>query len=208
MVVLLKRILRGLATFAVTRAFLHNPVRKTISTLVSRPLTCPLALRAKPNQPKSMFSYLSLPLNLIFFLQFMFGLLQKPNNYARFTHKRAAMRPCYRQQLGQSFYLQQQLDSLNGSDSCFGDGSGNATGHKVFHKANHRVRHGWLFLMAIWDCWLFQTLPRSSRKPYAPPSGRGTPMCLNICGAIIARLLSDGFTVCQTVKRGWINFRG
>lgn len=43
------------------------------------------------------------------------------------------------------FYLQQQLHSLNGSDSCFGDGSGYATGQKVLHKTNNRVRHGWIF---------------------------------------------------------------
>lgn len=45
----------------------------------------------------------------------------------------------------QLVYLQQQLDSLNGSDSCFGDGSGDTTGQKVLHETNHRVRHGCRF---------------------------------------------------------------
>lgn len=167
---------------------------------------CPLALCTRPNESKGPYNFLSWKRILV--LQFVFELSQKPHNYARFTHKRADMRPCQRQQLVQSFYLQQQLDSLNGSDSCFGDGSGDATGQKVFHKTNHRVRHDWLFLVEIRDFWLFQRWPRSSRKPYASPSGRGTPMCLNIWGPIIARILSDGFAVCRTDKRGWINFRG
>lgn len=53
------------------------------------------------------------------------------------------MTHAYRQQAGEAFYLQQELDSLNGSDSSFGDGRGNATGQKVFHETNNRVRHGW-----------------------------------------------------------------
>ena len=34
------------------------------------------------------------------------------------------------------------------------------------------------------------------------------PMPSYIWGAFIARVLSDGFAFCRTVKRGWINFRG
>lgn len=107
-----------------------------------------------------------------------------------------------------SFYLQQQLDSLNGSNSCFGDGSGNTTCQKVLHETNHRVRHGWMCPVQIWEPWLNQTSPRSSRKPNAPPSGRGLSICPNISTPFIARILSDWFTFWQTDKRGWINIRG
>lgn len=55
---------------------------------------------------------------------------------------------------------------------------------------------------------LLQTSPSSSRKPNAPPSGRGPPICPNISAPFIARILSDGFAFCQTENQGWINIRG
>lgn len=80
----------------------------------------------------------------------MFLVNQLPDIYAHFTHKPVKMQPYLGQQSAQLFYLQQQLDSLDGSDSRFGDGSGNATSQEVFHEANHPVRHGWM--------WRFETL--------------------------------------------------
>lgn len=51
--------------------------------------------------------------------------------------------------------------------------------------------------------------PRSSRKPYARPSGRGTPSAvLYIWRPFIARRLSDRCAVCRTDERGWKNIRG
>lgn len=74
----------------------------------------------------------------------MFLVNQLPDIYAHFTHKPMKMQPHLGQQSAQLFYLQQQLDSLDGSDSCFGDGSGNATSQEVFQETNHPVRHGWM----------------------------------------------------------------
>ena len=99
-------------------------------------------------------------------LHLMLFFYQSANICAHFTHTTVITRgimPCYGQQLVQLFYLQQQLDPLDRSDSCFGEGSGNTTGHKVLHETNHRVRHGWMFLVQVWDPWLFQTLTASSR---------------------------------------------
>ena len=106
------------------------------------------------------------------------------------------------------FYLQQQLDSLDRSDSSFGDGSGDSTGQEVLHETDHRVRHGCRFLVQTRDPRLFQTSHWSSRKPNAPSSGRGSSICPNISAPFIARILSDGFGSGQTEKRGWINIRG
>lgn len=166
MVVFLQRLLGGLATLTVTRRILRNLARKTISTSIHDHV--PTGITHETKWVQRAISFLKNNSCVAFCVWVIAEAPQLRTLYAD-------MRPCQRQQLVQSFYLQQQLDSLNGSDSCFGDGSGDATGQKVFHKTSHRVRHDWLFLVEIRDFWLFQKWPRSSRKPYASPSGRGNP---------------------------------
>lgn len=107
-----------------------------------------------------------------------------------------------------SIYLQQQLDSLNGSDSCFGDGSGNTTSQKVLKETNHRVRHGWCVSCADLRPLTVPNFTKVLKETQRPSKWTRPPICPNISAAFIARILSDGFAFCQIDIRGWINIRG
>lgn len=135
----------------------------------------------------------------------VFMVYQSPVIYAHVTQKSMNMRPCFEQQSVQLFYLQQQLDSLNGSHSCFGDGSGNATSQKVLHETNHTVRHGWMYRF---ETLAVPNLTKVLKETQRPSKWTRTPICPNISAPFIARILSDGFVSCQTENQGWINFRG
>lgn len=101
------------------------------------------------------------------------------NFYAR-IHKNAAI---LKEVVRKLIYLQQELDSLYGSDSCFGDGCGDATSQEILHETNHRVRHGWIGVR-VWPLW---NPTEVLEEPNAPPKWTRTPPCVLIYGRCLSR---------------------
>lgn len=123
------------------------------------------------------------------------------NFYARIHENAAILKEVVRKWI----YLQQELDSLDGSDSCFGDGCGDATSQEILHETNHRVRHGWIGVR-VWPLWNPTEVLEETQRP--SKVDEDPPMCPNIWALFIARILGDGFASCRTENQGWINIRG
>lgn len=138
-------------------------------------------------------------------LHFVFELSQKPHNYARFTQT------CDRAR-GSSWFS--HFTCSNSLTLSMG-----ATAVLEMAAAMPPAKKSFIKLVTASDmigCFLWRSetsdFSKSGQDPQGNPTllqvDQATPMCLNICGAIIARILSDGFTVGRTDKRGRINFRG